>query len=125
MGKIVNLTQHKATPEQVAEGVFNVEDSSTLESLLTFTTLPTPKEIVERAEKLARIALSSGAEKAMIGGMPALMGPLEVALQVVGVPPVYAFSVRESREEVKDGKTVKVAVFVHRGLYPGATAYTR
>lgn len=54
---------------------------------------------------------------AMIGGAPFLMPALEKALRTKGILPVYAFSQRESVEEImEDGTVRKTAVFKHRGF---------
>lgn len=60
--KIVNLTQHAGTAEQLAAGVADLGATSLeLKRLLTFDSLPTREEIEARA--------------AMIGGAPFLMAP--------------------------------------------------
>lgn len=111
---ILNLTQHPGTPEQ---GVVEPADKKAVQELLTFSALPTSAEIRERAEKLAAIAVAAGAESAMIGGAPYLMGPLESALKAAGVRPLYAYSVRQSVEKTDgDGNVVKVNVFKHIGF---------
>ena len=67
MNKIVNLTQHFASDEQVEEGVFNLEDNKELKALLTFNTPPTRLEMQERAEAITALAVASGAGIAMLG----------------------------------------------------------
>jgi hypothetical protein len=115
---IINLTQHPGTPEQ---GVKEPSDKKGVQALLTFSTLPTSAEIRERAEKLAAIAVAEGANAAMIGGAPYLMGPLESALRSAGVKALYAFSVRQSVEKTDgDGNVVKVNVFKHVGFVEAA-----
>ena len=48
-----------------------------------------------------------------------MMARLERALIERGIEPLYAFSVRESTEEVQaDGSVRKVAVFKHAGFIP-------
>jgi hypothetical protein len=137
MNRILNLTQHTATPEQIAAGVVagEISDAQQTEvrALLTFDTLPTPVEVRRRAERLAQIAASAftivdyGGDSglcanesfkfAMIGGAPYLMAPLEVALRAHGITPVYAFSVRESVDQTQpDGSVRKIAVFRHAGF---------
>jgi len=115
--KIINLTQHQATQEQIAEGVVDLNDLR-IYQLLTFDQLPENYEIIiDRAETLAEIAEKAGAEGAMIGGAPYLMAPLENALLKKGIVPMYAFSVRESREELlPDGTVKKVNIFRHSGF---------
>jgi hypothetical protein len=145
MTKILNLTQHTATPEQIAAGVtfgeLSPEQIMEIRSLLSFETLPTPREIAQRAQQIAEIASNAiwreksalpYAEEwageplhteveffdfAMIGGAPYLMAPLEVALRARDITPLYAFSVRESVDQVQqDGSVRKVAVFRHAGF---------
>ena len=52
--KILNLTQHKATPEQITAGVIEPaeEDKQMIQKLLTFKDLPTPEEIYEKVKPL-------------------------------------------------------------------------
>ena len=116
MQKILNLTQHTATADQVSAGVVEPADKAGLQKLLTFEELPSAGDIVARAEALADIASASGQEAAMIGGAPFFMAPLEAALKRRGVRPVYAFSRRESAEEkLPDGSVRKTQVFRHVG----------
>jgi hypothetical protein len=115
--KILNLTQHTATADQVAAGVVEPKDKKKIQEMLTFTEKPTAGEVLERAEALAAIAREEGATHAMIGGAPFLMMPLHLALYRRGIVPVYAFSVRESTEEMlPDGTVRKVQVFRHAGF---------
>lgn len=135
--RILNLTQHDPTPEQIEAGVTRGErsDASVAEfrKLLTFETLPTPTEVRQRAQQIADYArktftivdyggdsglcVNEPLQFAMIGGAPFLMAPLEEALRRVGIVPLYAFSTRESVEQVQpDGSVRKVAVFRHQGF---------
>lgn len=143
--KILNLTQHNATSEQVAAGVttgeLSPEQIGEIRALLTFETCPQASEIGQRARQLAQIAqlaiwreksalpyaqewggepLHSEAnffEYALIGGAPYLMAPLESALRVRGITPLYAYSVRESVDQAQpDGSVRKIAVFRHVGF---------
>ena len=116
---ILNLTQHQATPDQIAAGVVEPlgEEKARIQKLLTFTTCPSYEEVVERAEDIADLAEALGATRAMIGGAPVLMGALHHALTVRYILPGYAFSVRESVEEVQpDGSVRKTQVFKHTGF---------
>lgn len=116
--KILNLTQHQSTPEQQAEGVFDMEgeDLARLKQLLTFEQLPDRWEIGIRAESLIALARKYTRQRVMLGGAPYLMGPLEKALEARGLEYCYAFSMRESVEKIVDGKAVKTSVFRHRGF---------
>lgn len=137
---ILNLTQHPATPEQLAAGVFDPtpEERAEIVALLTFDELPQKGEIEDRADMLALTALAilsarfrslSYCEQerlldrgglsyyAMMGGAPYLMLHLENELVNKGINPLYAFSVRESVEEtLPDGSVKKTAVFRHKGF---------
>lgn len=116
--KIINLTQHAATSEQVQAGVFEPVDKAEVQSLLTFVDLPERHELRQRAYALARIAVNAGYEHAMIGGAPYFMQPLENALKHVGVQPLYSFTKREATEIAgEDGTVKKTAVFKHVGFY--------
>lgn len=108
--RILNLTMHSATPEQIEAGVYDLPDKelSKLKKLLTFVDLPSIDEVRERARWIAAIAHEVGAMTAMIGGAPFLMRPLHEELYRFRLGTVYAFSVRESVE--------KTAVFKHRGF---------
>lgn len=115
--KIVNLTQHSPTAEQVEAGVV-VYVMGAVTALLTFDSLPMVADVWQRARSLAQIAQASGATHAMIGGAPFLMKELEFQLKQVGIVPLYAFSQRISSEEVQpDGSVRKVNVFKHGGFY--------
>jgi len=122
---IINLTQHAATAEQLAAGVFDVPNEGARRELLmqlTFGDLPEDGEIVERAAAVASIAMAFGARAAMIGGAPYLMSALERELREGGITPLYAFSRRESVEEkLPDGSVRKVAVFRHLGFVEGTS----
>lgn len=118
---IVNLTQHNATNDQIDAGVFNVDydhnELDYLRSLLTFDSIPAIKDMQQRADEIAKIALRTNAKKAMIGGAPFFMGYLETALKSVGIQPLYAFSQRVSVETTaEDGTVTKQNVFKHMGF---------
>lgn len=115
---IINLTQHQATPEQVAQGVVDLEpnDRDQLRALLTFEEIPSKEEIEQRAAAIASLA-HWDADAAMIGGAPYLMPALSAALKADRIQPVYAFSKRESVDmPQEDGSVRKVAVFKHIGF---------
>ena len=120
---ILNLTQHPATPEQIEAGVVDLPDSvrPALIGWLTFSQLPSREEIEDRAEALALLADSllpeEGNPAAMIGGAPYLMAALEAALRNQRIRPLYAFSRRESIEQVlPDGTVRKTSIFRHAGF---------
>lgn len=116
--RILNLTQHTATSEQVQDGVIEPADKAEVQRLLTFEEVPLRHELRQRAYALARIALNAGYEYAMIGGAPYFMATLENALKHTGVQPLYSFTKREAVEKAgEDGEVVKTAVFRHVGFY--------
>ena len=116
MSTIINLTQHESTKEQKIEGVFEPLEKKEVQSLLTFTSLPSREVIFAKAKALANIAVAEEATAAMIGGAPYLMGPLEEALKKRGIQPLYSFSERKSIDEtLSDGSVKKVAIFCHAG----------
>lgn len=120
MGKIIyNLTQHKSTPEQVAQGVKDLEPqaASVVRELLTFEDIPSKEEMDDRAKRIARLAADVKAEAVMIGGAPYFMSSLEGALKEAGIKAFYAFSRRESVDQQQtDGTVVKTVVFRHVGF---------
>lgn len=115
---MINLTQHKATPEQIAQGVveLDADDATILRQWLTFDEPPTDAEIQDRARFIADLALSYRDESAMIGGAPYLMPALDAALRAEGIVPRYAFSKRVSVETVINGVVTKTNVFKHVGF---------
>ena len=120
-GGVLNLTQHEATPDQLAAGVYEPPSPAKeiICRLLTFDNLPTLSDIVNRAAELAEIAaaLSFWGQMVMIGGAPWLMGHLERWLRDRGLTPVYAFSKRVVKEEVlPNGEVRKTSSFVHEGF---------
>lgn len=111
---ILNLTQHPGTIEQ---GVVDLkgDDLAKLKELLTFDDIPTSEEINRRARNIATLAKTYDPEAAMIGGALYLMTALEKSLRAVGIVPLYAFSRRESVEEMVEGRVVKHTIFRHLG----------
>lgn len=123
---IVNLTQHPATPEQIAQGVVDLdpEDRAECARLLTFDDLPTAEDLWVKADQLVELVKGSPASKpgcrVMIGGAPFFMESLATALRRGGYCPVFAFSRRESVEQMQaDGSVRKIAVFRHMGFVVG------
>ena len=135
--KILNLTQHLATPDQVKAGVIDLPElgRQQLQKLITFETLPDDTELSDRAHAVANLAaqyielmtLTDGEpiNTVLIGGAPYFMVPLEIALSHVGLFAVYAFSVRESVETHNpDGTVTKRNIFKHEGFVPGTMLST-
>lgn len=134
---VFNLTQHNATPEQVAAGVRALPKNQiqTMKDLLTFDTLPTREDVEARARALAALVYEAAQDhchnvvageydpltgwgqslvsdlllgvRVMIGGAPFLMGPLSEALRARGLTPVYAFSQRESEDQTQPDGSIK------------------
>lgn len=117
---MINLTQHAATPEQIAAGVVEPADKLSVQNIMTFGEAPTHMEMRERAKALADIARASGAKAAMIGGAPYFMAPLEEALCLFGIEVFYSFTRREAvEEEQADGGVRKTQIFRHVSFVPG------
>lgn len=117
--RILNLTQHQATQDQIENGVIDLDVSAKewLTSMLNFDTLPTAEDIEHRASAIARNTRMLGYNKAMIGGALWLMSSLEKHLKINNIQPLYAFSIRESVETVNDdGSVTKKNVFKHIGF---------
>ena len=123
--KILNLTQHTPTPEQIAAGVVASGHEEYVSGLLTFATIPSAEEVRDRAVEIAALAftLCNDAQEdnepmmAMIGGAPFLMAALERELINEGITPLYAFSERVSVEEqIPDGSVKKTNIFKHVGF---------
>jgi len=116
--KILNLTQHKATPDQIAEGVYDYENHNLIQQLITFDEMPTFSDMIDRADELAKLVIEEGADAAMIGGAPYFMPILEFVLFRSNITPLYSFSKRVSEDTVMpDGTIQKTSVFKHRGFY--------
>ncbi len=114
---ILNLTQHDATADQLAAGVVEPNDKEVIRRLITFNSLPSKEEVLEAAVFAAAHAKAQRFEKAMIGGAPFFMAPLERALRAYGITPVYAYSKRESFDAPDgNGGVRKTQVFRHEGF---------
>ena len=125
--RILNLTQHQATPEQCVAGVIDLSAQQRIivGRWLTFDEVPSASTITTRAKLLAQAAADDSIiigkvgqfDAAMIGGAPYLMPPLEAALRGAHILPLYAFSTRESVETVApDGSVTKTNIFRHTGF---------
>ena len=118
---ILNLTQHKATPEQLEAGVVDLPDTTQLVNLLTFTERPDWNELKTRSNRIAKLAgdfnKSSPIDACMIGGAPFLMPDLQKALHNNAFEVLYAFSKRVTIEKMdKDGNLIKTSIFKHEGF---------
>lgn len=108
--RIINITQHNPSIEQVEAGVYNSPKHAEIKQLLTFDDPPSVEKMEDIALQLTKICLDEKAEAAMIGGAPFFMSILETELRRYSVKPLYAFSKRFVLEE-DDGK--KTSVFKH------------
>lgn len=122
--RVLNLTQHIATPEQIEAGVVDMqpEEREWLQRLLTFNTLPAADDIASRVACIEGLVMATKGEctHVMLGGAPFLMAPLEKAMRSVGLTPVYAFSKRVSSEICQpDGSVMKTSKFVFEGFVGG------
>lgn len=117
-GKIFNLTQFSASPEQKSAGVIEPESKELIKAMLTFTEQDLPRinaTMKNRAETLAGIVARSGARAAMIGGASFYLESLEDALRYRSIVPLYSYSERVSREELnkETGELKKDSYFKH------------
>ena len=121
--KLINLTQHQLTSQQLvgaAEVGNDVRDE--IVKLITFSGCPTAEIIKGNASRLAEICRDMHASHAVIGGAPYFMGPLEKALRNVGIVPLYAFTERVAVEVVnpETGEVTKTSKFNFAGWIEGA-----
>jgi hypothetical protein len=119
---IWNFTQHLATPEQREQGVRDLPEEfrQKLVEFLTFEDIPDDEDIQIHVGELLCLLCYIDAkygDRIMIGGAPFLMERLSAALRHSQYRPVFAFSRRESVEQVMpDGTVRKTAVFRHLGF---------
>ena len=114
--KILNLTQHTATQEQVAQGVYEPQNKKAIQGLITFIKAPSKEEMINRAIELACVMDAEGATFCMIGGAPYFQGTLERVLKDFGFRPLYSFTERKVVETTNEkGEVVKTAIFSHVG----------
>lgn len=116
--RILNLTQHAPTQAQIEAGVFDAPEElrGKIIAELNFAEIPHKGEIHSRADEIARLAVLTGCEGAMIGGAPYLMAPLERSLANVGIASLYSFSERQVVEVSNpDGTVSKTTTFAHVG----------
>ncbi len=125
---ILNLTQHPATPEQIAAGVVDLppNERAMLQRLLTFEQPPSVEELMDRAQQICALAIHNNLggddgddphpEFAMIGGAGYFVSILEDALLWEDIESLHSFTRREVQEtRAADGSVVKQSVFRHVG----------
>lgn len=118
--KILNLTQHNASPEEEFAGVCEPSNKRLVQTLLTFTELPSRELLFERAQILAELAVDNEATHAMIDGAPYFMVHLARALNDYGVRPIFSFTKRETEEaRAPDGAIIARVVYNHHGWIDG------
>ncbi|MGQ9545946.1 MAG: hypothetical protein ACUVTR_02105 [Dehalococcoidia bacterium] len=129
---VLNLTQHNATPEQIAQGVIEPPRAlkGEIQAYLTFTSLHefTREHLVEyltrRANGLVDLAKRwleqlppQDTPACMIGGAPYFMPILQRRLKEEGFRVLFSFSDRVAEEKQNpDGSVVKTQVFKHLGF---------
>lgn len=124
MLKILNLTQHQATADQIADGVFepSTEVKAEVKKLLTFDShvISTPTIISRNAKDLANLVAKEFNPRdtaVMIGGAPFFMSALANELTAVGYTVLYSFTDRVSIDvKNEDGTITKTSVFKHLGF---------
>ena len=124
MLKILNLTQHVATSEQVADGVFepSQEMKNEIRKLLTFDShvISTPSIISRNAKDLANLVVKEFNPRdtaVMIGGAPFFMSAFANELAAVGYTVLYSFTDRVSVDVTNpDGTITKTSTFKHLGF---------
>lgn len=124
MLKILNLTQHVATNEQVSDGVFepSQEMKNEIRKLLTFDSqvIATPSIISRNAKDIANLVAKEYNPRdtaVMIGGAPFFMSALANELAAVGYTVLYSFTDRVSVDvKNEDGTITKTSVFKHLGF---------
>jgi len=116
--KILNLTQHNATPSQKEAGLVDLEGNELeeLREIITFDSLPTFAELELASMALAMIAHEHGFENVLIGGACYFMPVLENHLKKCGFTPYYAYSKRNAVDKMVDGKIVTEYTFEHEGF---------
>lgn len=119
--RIINLTQHIATPDQKRAGLEDLHEDAhdEIRGWITFSSMPTPTDLKVRAEGCAAACYEYGRNHngaapkyALIGGAPFFQPYLAQALRDRGIVPLYAFSQRVT-EEING---VKKSVFKHEGF---------
>lgn len=117
---VVNLTQHRATAEQIKDGVFDLPEGlrEKLVKALTFDPRYSRADLEAAAQEVVSIVKEIDCFRTMVGGMPSFMPVLEAALVKEGCAVGYARSERVSVDEPQpDGSVRKVATFRHCGMY--------
>lgn len=118
--KIFNLTQHKLSPSQIADGAFepNEMDKKSIQNLLTFEEAPSVTEMETRANELMEIAKKYDAQGVLLAGAPYFCYYLKIAAEQANLEPMYSFTKREAKEEHQPDGTIKTSyLFNHTGFF--------
>lgn len=116
MTRILNLTSHTPTPEQIAKGVVQPREEifSCHKDMLTFETIPSEKILRLTALVMAEHAKAEGFKYAMIDGPSYLIPHLVKELKEMGVTPLFSSTEKVSIEEPQlDGSVQKTDIFKH------------
>ncbi len=121
MAQILNLTQHRATIEQIDQGVFDLpeETREELTALLTITVDDVQQPEVWEVERNRRVTgiiglIPVGTKSAMIDGYLPLMFELACALWMLDIRVLKSHSERVSTERIgPDGAVIKTMSFRH------------
>ena len=127
--RIINLTQHPFTQDQLNEFALagitadNIIDTNdTLKAIITFTGEIDVAIIQEKANQLSEYIAQYVGDKpclAMVGGAPFFQMAVNVACLNNNVLPLTAYSERVSVETVQaDGSIAKQNIFKHKGFIP-------
>lgn len=119
--KILNLTKHQPTPEQVRDGLFNSPHTSVQDTISECQRFDTLEDVGEdgthadaKAYTLAVVAHNAGAKYALVAGASFLIVPLCAYLRQRGITPVSSFSERIAEELPQPDGSVKLSyVFKH------------
>jgi len=125
--KILNCTIHNLTQSQIADGAIepSEEIKNQIKEILLVNGIPTRKELMQRAEKfakLAKLAISDYKDdeiKILIGsGTPSIQPYIFQELESIGIKFVYSHSDRVCKEvHNTDGSVSKTFIFEHKGWY--------
>jgi len=119
---IINMTQHRATPGQIEDGVIDLTEADYKEvcSLLTLEEVPDDFDLMSISMQLVGIA-AKYCDKyctthVMVGGQPDLISYFNYELFRRDIQPRSAFSKRTSVEvHNADGSVSKTQIFRHEG----------
>jgi hypothetical protein len=95
----INLT-HGESPDFQGVMPRTPDQQYRIGALLTFAELPDEAKILQRVRCLCRIAVAEGATEAVISGPPYLLLYLDPALRMLGIQPLYIFSLREDEGSI-------------------------